>query len=266
MVSSSQTLWLCVNPHLKQFDWRLCQQLNHHTDVKFWSYHQTADESCSMQVALDLLHQYVQNQNQPIDLLGHGLSGTLGLLYARRYPQIIRSVTLLSVGANPSISWHAHYYNMRKLLPTSREAILYQMANMVFGAHETIQTIKLAKLLENVLDTELALHSLAHQTDLSSGGIERPLLICNGAQDAIVDPTIHAQWRPWLKPGDRLWSCPTGRHFFHHDYPILTSQIILEFWQHIPSLTPKPLVPSLEALAKTLRFNDINNSALLPGD
>lgn len=256
-MSTFDALWLCANPRLKQFDWSLCQQLKQCTNVKFWSYHQTADEPCSIQTALALLHQDIQRQSQPIHLLGHGLSGTLGLLYARYHPQAVKSLTLLSVGANPSVGWHAHYYKMRELLPCSREAILFQMVTMLFGAINTNRAMTLASLLATILDTELAPHSLAHRNELAPGGVASPLLVCHGEHDAVVDPQAHAQWQPWLKAGDRLWSCPQGRHFFHYDHPHRTSQIILEFWQQ---------VSSMPQLMMTLLCKEMTNSALLPGD
>lgn len=265
-VSTFDALWLCTNPRLKRFDWHLCQQLNKHIKVKFWSFHQTADESCSMQTALSLLHQYIQQQPSPIHLLGHGLSGTLGLLYSRYNPQSIRSLTLLSVGANPSVGWHAHYYKMRELLPCRREVILFQMATMLFGPMDSERTIELATLLATILDTELAPHSLIHQNALVPGGIDSPLLVCHGAHDAVVDPHTHAQWQPWLKFGDRLWSCPQGRHFFHHDHPLRTCQMILEFWQQVSSMSSIAPSSANDQLIEAMLIKEMHKSALLPGD
>lgn len=265
-MSTFDALWLCANPRLKRFDWSLCQQLKQYTNVKFWSYYQTADEPCSIQTALALLDKDIQCQSKPIHLLGHGLSGTLGLLYARYHPQAVKSLTLLSVGANPSVGWHAHYYKMRELLPCSREAILFQMVTMLFGAVQTNRAMGLASLLATILDTELAPHSLAHRNELAPGGVEPPLLVCHGEHDAVVDPQAHALWQPWLKAGDRLWSCPQGRHFFHYDHPSRTSQIILEFWQQVTSM-PSAFLPSdNEQLLTTLLCKGMNNSVLLPGD
>ncbi|WP_299414513.1 alpha/beta hydrolase [Acaryochloris sp. IP29b_bin.148] len=265
-MSTSDALWLCVNPRLKRLDWNLCQHLKQHANVKFWSYHQTADEPCSIQTALSLLHHYIQLKSDPIHLLGHGLSGALGLLYARQNPQAIRSLTLLSVGANPSIGWHAHYYKMRDLLPCSREAILFQMATMLFGPMGNDQTIELASLLATILDTELAPHSLAHQNGLPSGGVEPPLLVCHGEYDAVIDPYTHARWQPYLKPGDRLWSCPQGRHFFHHDHSHRTSQIVLAFWQQVSSMPSVSLSSAHQQQLMTLLCEEMNHSALLSGD
>ena len=256
MVNTPDGLWLCVNPHLKSFDQSLCHQLNLQADVQTWTYEQSADEPCCIETALALLHQHTQQYSQPIHLLGHGLSGALGLLYARMYPRYIKSLTLLSVGANPAVGWHAHYYALRKFLPCSREMILMQMASMLFGPQGVVKAASLASLLEKVLDTELAPHSLANHSGFCPGGIESPLLVCHGDYDAIVDPNAHCQWQQWLKPGDRLWNCPQGRHFFHHDHPKCCSQVILDFWQQISS-SPAPLpattsIPSMPLLKKNL--------------
>lgn len=251
MVNPPEALWLCVNPHLKSFDQRLYGQLNLQVDVQGWQYEQSADGPCCIETALALLHQQVQQYLSPVHLVGHGLSGALGLLYTRLYPRNVRSLTLLSVGCNPAVNWHAHYYALRKFLPCSREAILVQMANMLWGVQGIVKATSLANLLRQVLDTELAPHSLADHSGFAPGGVEPPLLVCHGDYDVIVDPNAHRQWRQWLKPSDRLWSCPQGRHFFHYDHPKCCSQIILDFWQQTSS-SLTPLSPSVSTLSMPL--------------
>ena len=235
MKNNISGLFLCVNPQLRRFDQRLYSQLNLYANIKIWSYDQNPDQPCCIETALSSLHQHIQLQSQPIHLLGHGLSGSLGLLYARMYPHCVKSLTLLSVGANPAISWHAHYYEMRNLLPCRREMILMQMGYMLFGQQNSVPIMKVVNLLATVLDAELTPHSLAKHNGFSPGGIHSPLLICNGDYDAIVDQKAHENWHQWLKPGDQLWRCPEGRHFFQHDFPRLTSQRIISFWQHTSS-------------------------------
>ena len=98
-------LWLSVSPQLQRFDQRLLQRLIKTTAVRQWNYRQTSDEPCCLETCLVLLHDYLKQQDQPMHLLGHGMSGIAGLLYARRHPERVASLTLLSVGANPTISW-----------------------------------------------------------------------------------------------------------------------------------------------------------------
>lgn len=235
MPSTPDALWLCLNPSLKPFDQRLCRQLKLQAEVNFWGYRQTPDEPCCIETALNLLHQCMRSQGQPVHLLGHGFSGALALLYTRLYPQWVTSLTLLSVGPSPAVGWQAHYYALRQLLPCERKAILIQMARMLFGPQTLGQTLAQAKLLAHVLDTELTPHSIGRHSDFSPGGITPPLLVCRGEHDTIVDPNTQTQWQAWLKPGDHLWNCPAGRHFFHHDHPQPVSQVILNFWQNLAS-------------------------------
>jgi len=242
MAATPDSLWLSLNPQLRRFDQRLCNQLNRQADVQCWNYQQTADEPCCIDTALALLHEYMQLQPQPIHLIGHSLSGALGLLYTRIHPHRVKSLTLLSVGANPAVSWHSHYYVTRKLLPCDRNIILGQMACMLFGFQHHSKITRLVKLLAQVLDTEFAPHSLVHHGGFASGGVEVPLLVCHGAHDIIIDPNAQGEWQKWLKPGDRLWSCPEGRHFFHHDYPQHCSQVILDFWQQVSASNHLPLI------------------------
>lgn len=235
-------LWLRTNPQLKHLDQRLFKRLNQQTDVRCWNYMQTADEPCCLETAVALLHDYLQAQAQPVHLIGHSLSGVVGLLYARQHPERVKSLTLLSVGAKPASGWHAHYYALRQLLPCSRAAVLNQMVRLLFGPQSPNKTAGIAKLLAQVLDTELAPHSLGNRNVIPQGGIEPPLLICHGSYDVIMDANATALWKQWLKPGDRLWSCPEGRHFFHHEYPQRSSQIVLEFWRQTNCQSSMPLV------------------------
>jgi len=65
-----------------------------------------------------------------------------------------------------------------------------------------------------------------------------PLLICGGQEDPIVDPVQLHSWYPWFKPGDRLWLCPNGRHFFYATHPTATAAEILDFWQVVAVHAP----------------------------
>lgn len=238
-----EALWLGVNPSLSRFDQRLFRLLNRQVETQYWRYQQTADEPCCIEMALSLLHDYVQQQSQPIHLLGHGLSGALGLLYARLYPANVKSLTLLSVGANPMVGWQAHYYALRNLLPQKRYVILLQMVGMLFGPHNIAKANGLVQMLEKVLDTELSPHSLADCNGFSPGGADAPLLVCRGEHDAVIDPKAHSGWQEWLQPGDLLWTCPQSRHFFHYTHARKVSPIILDFWQQVASPTARlPLI------------------------
>ncbi|MEL6902975.1 MAG: alpha/beta hydrolase [Cyanobacteria bacterium J06606_4] len=239
----SDVLWLSVSPHLKCFDQRLLAHLAKDTAIRRWEYCQTIDEPCCVDAVVDLLNEYVcdrtalaqrlGNPNYKVHLIGHGVSGTVGLFYARRYPQHVASLTLLSVGVLPAINWQAHYYAMRQRLPCSREMLLGQLAKILFGQQPHRFAKALAQLLANDLDGSLSLHSLARQTKILPGGVEVPLLVCNGAQDPITTAQQQSQWQRWMKSGDHLWECPEGNHFFHfHNAPI-TAAAITDFWSEL---------------------------------
>ncbi|MFE4106923.1 alpha/beta fold hydrolase [Almyronema epifaneia] len=233
MTQISNVLWLTVSPSLKRFDQRLIGQLASQAEVRCWEYRQTEDEPCCVETAITLLHDYLKQCDRPMHLLGHGISGAIGLLYARYYPHRVQSLTLLAVGANPAVSWHAHYYALRQFLPCSRAIILGQMARLLFGPQSYVVAAALVKALAQELDCGFAPHSLAHHTAIAPGGIEPPLLVCQGTNDAIVDTHQQAQWQQWLKPGDRLWQCPDSKHFFHYDYPQRVAQEIYSYWQSL---------------------------------
>jgi pimeloyl-ACP methyl ester carboxylesterase len=240
-------LWLTVSPNLKKFDQRLLCSLSKRVSIMRWEYMQTEDEPCSLEVAINLLYEYLHGHfvhtHKPVHLIGHGLSGIVGWLYAQRHPEHVRSLTLLSVGANPAVNWHIHYYALRQLLPCSREMVLVQMVRMLFGPRSYDITRLLVQMLAQDLDTGLALHSLVAHQEIASSQIKPPLLVCRGANDAVVETA--ERWRPWLKPSDRIWNCPQGHHFFHFDQPRQVETIILKHWQQVDQLNPISIAPAL---------------------
>ncbi len=225
-------LWLTVSPTLKRFDQRLLCRLSKRVSIARWEYIQTADGPCCLDIAIGLLHEHLNTHftqtNKPINLVGHGLSGIVGWLYSQRYPQHVQSLTLLSVGANPGVNWHAHYYALRQLLPCSREIVLAQVVRMLFGPRSCDITRVLVEMLKQDLDSGLALHSLVNCQEIQSTQIQPPLLVCQGAHDAVVNTS--ECWQPLLKPSDRIWTCPQGHHFFHFDQPRLVETTILNHW------------------------------------
>ncbi|NEO87241.1 MAG: alpha/beta hydrolase [Spirulina sp. SIO3F2] len=230
-------LWLSLSPRLQRFDRRLLQQLNDQMDLGYWQYSQTLDEPCCLTTALALLHDYIQQSDRPLHLLGHGISGCLALLYAQRYPQWVRSLTILSVGSNPALSWHSHYYALRRLLPCHRPMILAQIVRLLFGPQSYELTQAFIKILAADLDSALSPHSLAHQTPMTIASVPVPILAIVGRQDQILTPLGNAQL-PWLKASDRLYLCPEGRHFCHYEYPQRIAQEIGEFWMAVePTMT-----------------------------
>lgn len=244
-------LWLTVSPHLKRFDQRLLSCLSKRVSVMRWEYMQTEDEPCSLDVAINLLYEYLQGHfahtRQSTHLIGHGLSGIVGWLYAQRYPEHVRSLTLLSVGANPAVNWHAHYYALRQLLPCSRDVVLAQIVRMLFGARSHDITRSLVQLLAQDLDTGLALHSLVDNQEIKPAQVQVPLLVCQGGHDAVVGRSD--RWQSWLKPGDSVWTCPQGHHFFHFDQPRQVETAVLNHWRQIDQLTPVSITPSLLKLS-----------------
>lgn len=243
MHRKTEALWLSVSPYLKCFDQRLLSQLSKGRTIRRWQYCQTIDEPCSTPAVVEALHEYLRSRPlQPdgqlapkVHLMGHGVSGVIGLLYARQYPQYVASLTLLSVGAVPAVNWQAHYYALRRLIPCSREIILGQLVRLLFGEQAPRFTTALTHLLAKDLDSNVTLHSLINSAHIESGGIEVPLLICNGADDEITVPSQDKPWQTWLKPDDLLWRCPGGRYFFHFYHYQTVAKTIRNYWDQLPS-------------------------------
>lgn len=232
---SSQTtpdaVWLNVNPSFQHFDCDLLCNLANFHDISHWAYRQTPDEPCSLEMALTLLHNYVKSFDRPIHLMGHSTGGLLGLLYARQFPQRVKSLTLLSVGVNPAVDWQAHYFAQLEYLYCQRTLVLAQMAYALFGNQPKHALKGTIRLLERDLASSPSPHSLMQRVSICPGAVPVPLLACGGDEDAIIDPTQLQGWQPWLKPDDRLWLCPGGRHFFQTSHPHGVASEILDFWR-----------------------------------
>ncbi|MEM6451048.1 MAG: alpha/beta hydrolase [Cyanobacteria bacterium P01_D01_bin.105] len=266
MIDRPNLLWLSVSPYLKCFDQRLLSQLTQSATVRRWEYYQTVDEPCCIQSMVQALHEYVSDRaaleksfGHPaaqLHLAGHGVSGIVALLYAQQHPEHVASLTLLSVAAKPEINWQAHYYALRQLLPCSREMVLAQMTRILFGQQPARFTKALSKLLANDLDGNLTLHSLAHHIHIEPGQLDVPLLVCNGAVDAITGSRGLTNWQAWQATVSvaeksstthnvsarnlpesqfRLWHCPEGNHFFHFYHATAVAEAMGAHWQTIGS-------------------------------
>jgi surfactin synthase thioesterase subunit len=251
MPNLPDVLWLNVSPSLKGFDRPLLRHLAQHQAVAQWEYEQTLDEPSSFEIALTLLHDYVKCCNHPLHLVGHSTSGLLGLLYAQRHPERVRSLTLLSVGIQPAIDWKTHYYNYRRLLPCPRPKILQRMVGDLFGDTPSPMVKPLIQLLGQDLEQSLSLHHLFQQVNLPPIHVTVPLLVCGSVDDVILDPNHIRDWRSHFSQStSRLWICPGGRYFFHYFYPQQVSEEMLSFWQSVsPELKLNPAPKLLKTSA-----------------
>lgn len=234
MSLSFDVLWLNASSSLKGFDQPLLRYLSQHLTVAQWEYSQSDDEASSLETAVMLLHDFLQ-YHPPVHLAGHGLSGVLGLTYARRFPEQVRSLTLLSVAAQPAITWQTHYYVQRQLIACSRQQLLACIVRSLFGQqlpHSLPFGIKdLIRLLARDLEASPSPHSLFKLARLPKGGVPMPLMVCGSKTDPIVHPPALQEWLECFKSDDTLWQCPDGRHFFHYFYPQLVGEQLLQFWR-----------------------------------
>lgn len=235
MTKNPNALLLNVSPGFRGLDRPLLKYLATQTSIARWDYCQTQDEPISLNVAQVLLHDYLKAREQPVHLIGHSTAGLVALLYARAYPERVRSLTLLSVGAQPAIDWQAHYYMHLKLLACSRDMILGQMAYTLFGYQPQAMMCGLVNLLKQDLAYSPSPHSLLNGYKMDAASVPVPLLVSRGEEDVIVDERAFLGWKPWLKPSDRLWQCPGGRYFFHYAHPELMGRQIVRFWRSLGS-------------------------------
>jgi pimeloyl-ACP methyl ester carboxylesterase len=236
VMNKFDVVWLNVSPSLKRLDQPLLRQLNSDRQVFYWQYIQTLDEASSLDEAVQLLEEYLGTIDRPVHLMGHGLSGVVGLLFAQQYPEKVRSMTLLAVSPEIATTWHAYYYLQRSLSPCSQTRVLAQMAHNLFGKQIPGSIQGVMHALEKDLDLAPHPHSLYRLASLPKMLIEPPLLVCGGSNDSIVPPSMLRRWIDGFKTGDTIWSCPIGQHFFHFLHAPLVAEQLLAFWHQIDRL------------------------------
>ena len=245
--TATAPVWIDANPSFKYFNGRIIRYLSKQVPIAYWEYAQGLDEASSIDIALTLLHDYLKSKSQAIDLVGHGTGGLLGLLYARKYPHRVKSLTLLGVGYTPTIDWQAHYYQMRKLLPCAQDVLLARMVQMMFGNQSKTNTANLIEILKEDLYTAPTAHSLYQINRIESGGVSMPMTICGSNNDGIVDRSALQGWSDYLKDEDTIWTSPQGHHFFHYFFPEHTGRKIIKFWQNVKLPSTKSYASPIKA-------------------
>lgn len=244
MSDDLDVLWVSSSPVLQRFDKPLLQYLSQYVNVAQWEYRHGKDEGGSIEEAVDLLDEFLSDCSYPVHLAGHGAGGAIALIFARRYPQKVRSLTLLAVASQPANTWHVHYYLQRQVLTMSREQVLASSVRYLFGEQPHNTTKKLMAVLDRDLEQTPLLHSLFKLTELPKGGVSMPMMICGSKNDPIVNSPVLKDWLKILKTQDYLWECANGYHFFHYFYPQQVGGQMLNFWQpyHLPSVLESQLV------------------------
>lgn len=224
-------IWVNGSPSLRCLSTPLIHELIKYTNIAGWEYVQLIDEPACIDTAVRLLYSYLETKKLPIHLIGHGTGGTIALMFARQYPQFVKSLTLLSVAAQPAKTWHVNYYQERQIYTLSKAEALLNTLNNVFRDKFPCSLHNLIDNFYRDLDNLPLMHSLLQIEQLPIGGVSIPLMVCSGQIDMILGyPDLH-EWKKWLKPKDILWKCPQGGHFFHYFYPELVSQQISNFWR-----------------------------------
>ncbi len=234
-----QFLWIGTNPSLQCFHRRILGVLDQEFPLKYWAYSQTPDEPGSLEVALGLLHDFVETSEQPVNLIGHGLGGTLALSYARRHPGRVASVVLISVAIQSSITWQTYYYQQLATIHCRRSTILQLVASRISKISCPRYVQHLADRLDRDLLEAPSETSLWQQdAPLAQGSIPQPLLVCGAVDDPVLSGHTFSDWSHHLKPGDQIWHQPEGGHFFHHQHADQVGMKVRDFWRQ---LTPNML-------------------------
>ncbi|MDJ0620226.1 MAG: alpha/beta hydrolase [Calothrix sp. MO_192.B10] len=225
-------VWVSGSPYLRCLHIPLLKKLFRNTNVSVWEYIQSLDESACMDTAIELLHSYLKTKESPVNLIGHSIGGTIALVFARKYPQLVKSLSLLAVAAQPARTWHVNYYQQRQIYTLNQGEALSNTLHHIFRDKFPCNQSKLMDKFYQDLENLPLMHSLFQIEQLPTGGVSMPLMICSGQIDMILGyPELH-EWEKYLKPEDIVWKCPQGGHFFHYFYPEIVSKQISNFLQY----------------------------------
>ena len=234
-MNTSQILWIDLQPSLYCLFKRAAQTLGQHFKVKRWSFEHDLDESCDIDIVHGLLRQTIDNSSGPIHLVGHGISGTIGYLYAQKHPKDISSVSVLSVDTHSANQWTSHYQSMRSQLPCSRFHILSHLSRLLVNSQTEQVGRVMIKLLAKCLDNDFVYGSIVKsQTITNIKKAEVPVLVINGEKDFVVDEQSHERWKNYLKSGDCYQKVADGRHFFPFTQWSQTAKMIESFVKMLP--------------------------------
>lgn len=234
---SPQVVAICTSQPLRRFDLPLLRSLSRQYAIAQWEHCQNADQPVDLNLAIAGLHEFMQTCQDKVHLVGHGIAGLIGWLYAKQYPERVRSLTMLSTGVDLASSWHSHYYEQRQLLSCSREVMLMRTAFYLFGYRDKEMLCWLAELLKQDLDNSLVPHSLFAPVRIAPTTISVPMLVCGAADDYVAGGTSSYQkWKQHLKDSDRLWLSNHGKHFFHYSQCQTVSTQMRSFWNSLTLL------------------------------
>ena len=250
----SSVLWLDAQPSLYCFNRRLARLLSESRTVRQWSFQHDLDESCSVETIHNLLVESLNDLDEPPHLIAHGLSGSIACLFAQRYPNLIRSLTVLSVDTQSCNHWTNHYLTMRSQLPCSRSQILSHLASALLKTDHVHVNSALSQLLEKCLDSDFISGSVVGQQSIDSlTPPDVPMLILNGEYDFVVDSGSLHRWRSVLKSGDYVDLIPQGRHFFQFSHAALVVEKINAFLDLIVTNEFPDTISSLSPVSSTLQ-------------
>lgn len=154
---------------------------------------------------------FLKSKNlKSVELLGHSLGGTIGILFAVNYPAYVSKLILVDAKA---FTTHSHLFTV---WPTQRENL--RVAGSFSFAYVTVFKTALRILLNPRLHGKLGLWALTFDAQKIASRITVPTIILWGEKD-VATPVAEAKQLHKLIPNSTLTIIPSGSHEWILHYP-----------------------------------------------
>jgi pimeloyl-ACP methyl ester carboxylesterase len=184
----------------------------------------------------DRIYEYLEEQNiQQADILGHSVGGRISIRLAAKYPQRVRSMTLINaaglqrqrtLGQSLRSQWIKNLRNAFKISPLYRDELL-TWHNQKYGSRDYLNAGALKGTFLKVINEDLT--ELAQQISL-------PVLLLWGEADTETPVEMGHRYHRLLH-NSQLITIPNRDHFmFQGEGSHLCAYYVDKFFDKLPSL------------------------------
>jgi len=195
-------------------------------------------DSCSLAAEADRLHALLRLlEAGRVHLVGNSMGGQLALFFAARFPEAVRTLTLIS----PSGLWQGPQSDLMRRLRDAGDNPLIVRSVAAFRESMATGMLRPPRLPHPMLavlaqpriagaDAEERLFAMLLDTPVDGllETIDAPLLALSGAHDRVIDPSVVAYVQQHV-PGAQTCIIPDAAHVAMYEQPEATARCCLDF-------------------------------------